>query len=272
MRATVMLEFFSIPEPEPPPPPPADTAEAGIAAGEDERAGSRAGSVLLVEDDRNIQRSLSYQLQRQGYKVTSHFDGESGLEEALRNRFTVVVLDVMLPRLDGLSLCKQLRAARRDQAIILISARGSDLDKITGLEFGADDYLAKPFSPAELEARIRALRRRTAAEAASELIEVGGVTLDPERYQLKVGEVIVRLTPKEMGLLKILMGSPGRVFPREYLLAQAWGFSYDGYHRAVDAHINRLKVKLYDQLGEPADWLEAIYGVGYRVRDPNQEG
>src|SRR6185437_9957808 len=104
-----MLEFISIPEPEPPPqPPPADTADAGIAAGEDERAGSRAGSVLLVEDDRNIQRSLSYQLQRQGYKVTSHFDGESGLEEALRNRFTVVVLDVMLPRLDGLSLCKQL--------------------------------------------------------------------------------------------------------------------------------------------------------------------
>ncbi|MGH9481230.1 MAG: response regulator transcription factor [Terriglobales bacterium] len=233
----------------------------------------RGSSILLVEDDRNIQRSVSYQLQRQGYKVTCCEDGERGLEEALRRRYSVAVLDVMLPRLDGLSLCKQLRSKRPDQPIILISARGSDLDKITGLEFGADDYLAKPFSPAELEARIRALRRRVGEKSDSHhpLLEVGEMVLDRERRQLRIGGGAVRLTPKEMALLRLLMSAPGRVFTRENLLAQVWGLSYDGYHRAVDAHINRLKAKLERELGACPDWLEGVYGVGYRIRDPQEE-
>ncbi len=243
---------------------------AGLA----EEGGARAAAILLVEDDRHIQRSVSYQLQRQGYKVTCCDDGESGLEEALRRRYSVAVLDVMLPKLDGLSLCKQLRAARREQPIILISARGSDLDKITGLEFGADDYLAKPFSPAELEARIRALRRRAGggdANLPSELLEVGELVLDRDRHQLRRGEAIVRLTPKELALLRLMMNAPGRVFTRENLLAQVWGFSYDGYHRAVDAHINRLKSKMVEQFGDEPEWIEGVYGVGYRFRDPVQE-
>jgi|SRR6185312_10797275 len=230
-----------------------------------------ASPVLLIEDDRHIQRSVTYQLQRQGYHVTCCDDGESGLEEALQRRYCVVVLDLMLPRLDGLTLCKQLRQARRDLPIIIISARGSDLDKITGLEFGADDYLAKPFSPAELEARIRALRRRSEViqPSSPELIRVGReLVLDCDRHQLQVGDTVIRVTPKEMALLRLLMSAPGRIFTRENLLAQAWGFSYDGYHRAVDAHFSRLKAKLQEHLGEPQAWLEAVYGVGYRVRDP----
>lgn len=241
---------------------------------EDSGLSPRGASVLLVEDDRHIQRSVSYQLQRQGYKVTCCGDGDEGLEEALRRRYSVVVLDVMLPRLDGLSLCKELRAKRPEQPIILISARGSDLDKITGLEFGADDYVAKPFSPAELEARIRALRRRMGAVAEASqpaLMKVGGVVLDRDRHQLRVDGVTVRLTPKEMALLRLLMSAPGRVFTRENLLAQVWGFSYDGYHRAVDAHINRLKNKLEKELGSLPEWLEGVYGVGYRMRDPREE-
>jgi len=244
------------------------------AARDDASLSSRGATVLLVEDDRHIQRSVSYQLQRQGYKVTCCDDGERGLEDSLRHRYSVVVLDVMLPKLDGLSLCKELRAKRPEQPIILISARGSDLDKITGLEFGADDYLSKPFSPAELEARIRALRRRMGAVAEINqpaLMEVGGMVLDRDRHQLRVGGVTVRLTPKEMALLRLLMSAPGRVFTRENLLAQVWGFSYDGYHRAVDAHINRLKSKLEKELGDMPEWLEGVYGVGYRIRDPREE-
>ncbi|HET9784366.1 MAG TPA: response regulator transcription factor [Terriglobales bacterium] len=248
----------------PPPPVLADDLGGAVSGG--------IAPVLLVEDDRHIQRSVTYQLHRQGYRVTCCDDGESGLEEALQHRYSVVVLDVMLPKLDGLTLCKQLRQARRDLPIIIISARGSDLDKITGLEFGADDYLAKPFSPAELEARIRALRRRSEGSqtAAAELIRVGReLVLDCDRHQLRVGATEIRLTPKEMALLRLLMSAPGRIFTRENLLAQAWGFSYDGYHRAVDAHFSRLKAKLQEHLGEPPSWLKAVYGVGYRVCDPD---
>jgi len=223
--------------------------------------------ILLVEDDRLLQRSLGHQLQRQGYKLTCRDDGESGLEESLRHAYGVVVLDVMLPKMDGLSLCKELRARRPQQPIVLISARGSDLDQITGLEFGADDYLAKPFSHALLEARIRALLRRSAPPAPA-ILAVGGVVLDRDRHQLRVDSVTVRLTPKEMALLRLMMSAPGRVFTRECLLAQVWGLSHDGYHRAVDAHINRLRNKLEKALGSMPAWLEGVYGVGYRFAPP----
>lgn len=238
------------------------------------RTPARGPAILVVEDDRNIQRSVSYQLSRQGYQVTCRDDGESGLEEALHRRYSVLVLDVMLPRLDGLSLCKQVRMHRPDQPIIFISARGTDLDKITGLEFGADDYVAKPFSPAELEARIRALRRRAGYSAVGVdeacVIEVAGLALDCGRHELRVEGSPIRLTPKELALLRLLLSSPGRIFTRENLLAQVWGLSYTGYNRAVDAHINRLKAKLQAHLGYIPEWLEGVYGAGYRFRDPHE--
>ena len=234
-------------------------------------AGTR---VLLIEDDPNIQRSICYQLNRQGYQVTCCSDGERGLEEALGADYGVLLLDVMLPKLDGLRICQRVRQERPQQLIILISARDSDLDKITGLEYGADDYLAKPFSPAELEARIRALRRRAGAAlqlAQAAVIEAGGLTLDCGRHELRTATGRVRLTPKELALLRLLMSAPGRVFTRENLLAQVWGFSHPGYHRAVDAHINRLKTKLQAHIGTAPTWLEGVYGVGYRFRDPAGE-
>ncbi|MGH9465733.1 MAG: response regulator transcription factor [Terriglobales bacterium] len=229
-------------------------------------AGSEGAPILLIEDDPHIRRSICYQFQRQGYKITCCEDGESGLDEALRHRYSVVVLDLMLPKLDGLSVCRQLRETRRDQPIIIISARGSDMDKITGLGLGADDYLTKPFSPAELEARVRALRRR-ADVFEVEPIRAGGMVLDCSRHHLTVGSILVHLTPKEMALLKLLMGAPGRVFTRENLLAQVWGSSFEGYNRAVDAHMSRLKTKILEQAGTAPEWLESIYGVGYRFRD-----
>lgn len=229
--------------------------------------------ILLIEDDPNIQRSVSYQLTRQGYDVTCCGDGERGLDQALHADYDVMLLDVMLPKLDGLRICRRVRAVRPQQLIILISARDSDMDKITGLEYGADDYLSKPFSPAELEARIRALRRRASAAlqvAEAAVLEVGGITLDCGRHELRSGAGAVRLTPKELALLRLLMSAPGRVFTRENLLAQVWGFSHPGYHRAVDAHINRLKAKLTGRLGSAPEWLEGVYGVGYRFRDPGE--
>jgi len=223
-----------------------------------------SGSILLVEDDPNIQRSISYQLGRQGYRVTCCADGERGLEEALTRRYAVLVLDVMLPKLDGFRVCQQVREA---------SPRDSDLDKITGLEYGADDYVAKPFSPAELEARIRALRRRAGGPLgangvdAAAVIACAGVELDCSRHELRANGEAIRLTPKEMALLRLLISSPGRVFTRENLLAQVWGYTHPGYHRAVDAHINRLKTKLHARLGATPAWLEGVYGVGYRFRE-----
>lgn len=227
-------------------------------------------SVLLIEDDRHIQRSVSYQLSRQGYEVTCCDDGEDGLEKALKGRFQVLILDVMLPRLDGLSVCKRVRAVYPDLPIIITSARGTDLDKITGLEFGADDYLAKPFSPAELEARIRAVRRRIVAGSdASSMrhITIGDVALNCDRREVCVLGEPIRLTPKEFELLHLLMQYPGRVFTREALLAHIWGYAYDGYNRAIDAHINRIRTKLQERLGDQPEFIEAVYGVGYRFRE-----
>lgn len=259
--------------------PPRSAGDAGTATGlamlpggSPSAASARGTSVLLIEDDRNIQRSITFQLQRQGYRVTCCQDGESGLAEAMRRQYSAIVVDVMLPLLDGLSLCKQIRRERPGQPLILISARSSDLDKITGLEFGADDYLAKPFSPAELEARIRALcRRASAAGLGAEdcaVVAVGEVELDVQRHEARAGHGTVRLTPKEMALLRLLMGAPGRVFTRENLLAQVWGVSSPSYNRAVDAHITRLKAKLAQISPAGLSWVEGVYGAGYRFREP----
>lgn len=226
-------------------------------------------SVLFIEDDRHIQRSVSYQLSRQGYSVTCCDDGEEGLERALRGQHQVIILDIMLPKLDGLSICKRIRATRPDLPIIITSARGTDLDKITGLEFGADDYLAKPFSPLELEARIRAVRRRQAALEAGKArqLALGPVMLDYDRREVRIKGEPVKLTPKEFELLHLLMQSPGRVFSREALLAHIWGYAYDGYNRAIDAHVMRLRSKLQERLGNELELIEAVYGVGYRFRE-----
>ncbi|TAN20881.1 MAG: response regulator transcription factor [Acidobacteria bacterium] len=243
--------------------------EALLAAGEPTQVAD-AAPVLLIEDDAHIRRSIVYQFHRQGYRVTCCADGEAGLEEALKHNYCVVILDLMLPKLDGFTVCKQLRQSRKDLPIIIISARGSDIDKITGLGLGADDYVAKPFSPAELEARVRALRRRTGS-FEPEPIAAGGMVLDCTKYQLTIGGAVVRLTPKELKILRLLMNSPGRVFTRENLLTQVWGVAFEGYHRAIDAHMSRLKIKLLEQAGEPPDWLESVYGVGYRFRDPAEK-
>lgn len=229
--------------------------------------------VLLVEDDRYIQRSVSFQLSRQGYDVTCCDDGEEGLARALRGLYQVIILDIMLPRLDGLTACKRIRAAFPSLPIIITSARGTDVDKVTGLEFGADDYLAKPFSPAELEARIRAVRRRALAgrdPASLQRVTRGPITLDCPKREVWVRGQLVRLSRREFQILHLLMQNPGRVFSRETLLSHMWGHAYDGFTRAVDGHLSRIRRRLREYL--PIDCIESIYGVGYRFVVPAGDG
>lgn len=225
--------------------------------------------VLLVEDDRYIQRSISFQLSRQGYHVTVCGDGEDGLEHALRGVYQVVILDIMLPRLDGLTACRRIRAAYPALPIIITSARGSEMDRVAGLEYGADDYLAKPFSPTELEARIRAVRRRLRAgqeaEEASQVLQRGPISLDCAKREVRARGERVLLARREFELLRLLMRNPGRVFTRDALLTQIWGHAYDGYNRSIDSHLSRLR-RLFRGYG--FDCIETVWGVGYRFAAP----
>lgn len=224
--------------------------------------------VLLVEDDRYIQRSISFQLSRQGYHVTCCSDGEEGLQRALRGIYQVIILDIMLPRLDGLTVCKRVRAAYPKLPIIITSARGSEMDRVAGLEFGADDYLAKPFSPTELEARIRAVRRRVAASEDNDaVLRAGPVVMDCERRELWVDGELTPLARRDFEVLELLLRHPGRVFTRDALLTRIWGHAYDGYNRSIDSHLSRLR-RLFRDHG--FDCIETIRGIGYRFRDPNR--
>lgn len=225
--------------------------------------------VLFVEDDHNIQRSVAFQLERQGYAVTCCANGEDGLNQALRGAYEVIILDVMLPLVDGLTICRRVRSVFPNVPIIITSARGTDVDKVMGLEVGADDYLSKPFSPAELEARIRAVRRR-----ASGLMEGSGLfrftrgpmTLDTRQCRVWIGGREAPLTARQFQLLSLLARHPGRVFSRETLQARLWARTFEG-ERAPDTHICRLRVLLSEYLSR--NCIETVRLVGYRFLTPD---
>lgn len=233
---------------------------------EPDAARATAGSVLVIEDDLHIQRSVCYHLTRHGYQVTASNDGEEGLKFALEQSFQVIVLDLMLPKVDGMTICRKVREQNPQVPILIVTARGSELDRVTGLEMGADDYLCKPFGPAELEARIRAVLRRleTQPQSGRELAQ-GHLRLDCHLRQLYIGDHAVRLTSKEFELLLLLFRNPGRLFPRAAILLRIWGQSYNGYHRNVDALIARLRSKMETYADAEQPWLECVYGLGYRL-------
>ncbi len=225
-----------------------------------------AGTVLVIEDDLHIQRSICYHLTRHGYQVTACSNGEEGLKLALEHSYQAIVLDLMLPKVDGMTICRKVREHNVRVPILIVTARGSELDRVTGLELGADDYICKPFGPAELEARIRAVLRRldTPPQTGRELVH-GHLRLDCHLRQLYIGDHVVRLTGKEFELLLLLFRNPGRLFPRAAILPRIWGQSYDGYHRNVDALINRLRSKMETYADAEQPWLECVYGLGYRL-------
>ena len=223
--------------------------------------------VLLVDDDANLRHTLSYALKQEGFEVIAAEDGERGLEAFHQSRPDLVVLDLMLPQLDGYEVCRRIRR-ESDLPILMLTARDSELDKVVGLELGADDYLAKPFSTRELTARLRALRRRMqkTAAPAGERFEAAGLSLDSARHRVALDGREITLKPKEFDLLAFFMGHPGQVFGREQLLASVWGFDFAGDSRTVDTHVKMLREKLGDAAGRPR-WIETIRGVGYRFRE-----
>ena len=219
--------------------------------------------VLLVDDEPSILQLARMYLEREGYRVQEARDGESALEAAARLRPDLIVLDVMLPKLDGFEVCRRLRASGNGVAILMLTARDEDIDKILGLELGADDYLTKPFNPRELVARAKAiLRRGSSAHAADgQPLRLRDLEIDPLRREVRVGPRSIDLRTQEFDLLLTLAGQPGRVFTREQLLQLAWGFDFYGQTRTVDVHIAHLRKKL--EGGQVR--IETVPGVGYKL-------
>jgi DNA-binding response OmpR family regulator len=205
--------------------------------------------------------------QRPEYEIVESHSGTDALERAARERFDLVILDLMLPRMDGLAVCRAIRR-ESDVPVIMLTARDTELDTVVGLEVGADDYLTKPFSMVELIARIRAMLRRAAPRhgAPPERVELRGLAIDVARRRVTVEGTEVDLKPREFDLLAHLAGSPGRVFTREQLLASVWGLDYAGDPRTVDTHVKTLRERLSDEAERPR-WIETVRGVGYRFRE-----
>jgi DNA-binding response OmpR family regulator len=228
-----------------------------------------SSTILLVDDEDAVQKLLTYPLEREGFRVLQARDGEEALERFKSEHVDLVVLDVMLPKLDGLEVCKRLRADST-VPIIMLTARDDELDKVLGLELGADDYITKPFSIREFRSRVRALLRRAAAprpgEPRDEVIAVDGLQIDIGRRTVEVRERLVQLTYVEFELLRTLASHPGRVYSRRMLLEALWGGAEYREPRTIDVHVRHLREKLERDPREP-EYIFTVRGVGYRFRD-----
>jgi len=221
--------------------------------------------LLIVEDDPTLRQALTFNLTREGYEVTSAADGEAALEAARSDRLDLVLLDVMLPGMSGVELLRVLRREGITTTVIILSAKGDEIDRVVGLKVGADDYVAKPFSRPELLARIEAVLRRQRRETDEperrEQLTFGAVRIDVARREVTVDGEQIHLTTKEFDLLAHMAGSPGRIFTRDQLLARIWGYDYVGDGRTVDVHVSWLRGKLRGRGGH--DHFRTVRGVGY---------
>ncbi len=219
-------------------------------------------TILIIDDEQRIIDLARMYLEQDGYLVKHETDGQAGYRHIVEHEPSLIVLDLMLPGMDGLEICRRVRA-QSDVPIIMLTARSDDIDKIVGLELGADDYLTKPFNPRELLARVKAILRRTDRKAAptSEVVTVGNLTIDPDRRVIAVDGREVQLRMKEFDLIFVLARNPGRVFSRERLLEVVWGYDFAGETRTVDVHIAHLRHKLDGM--RPT--IETVWGVGYKL-------
>jgi DNA-binding response OmpR family regulator len=228
--------------------------------------------ILLVDDEQAVQTLLTYPLRKEGYEVVGAMDGQEALDRFGEERFDLVVLDIMLPKLDGIEVCRRLRT-RSQVPIIMLTAKGDEIDKVAGLEMGADDYITKPFSVREFRSRVKAaLRRGNMAGAAlgNEPIRSGDLEIDFERRSVQLDSKPVQLTYVEFEILAAMAASPGRVFTREMLLEHIWGDSTYRDPRTVDVHIRHLREKLETDAKKP-EYLFTVRGVGYRFRDADRD-
>ncbi|MEA5144262.1 MAG: response regulator transcription factor [Oscillibacter sp.] len=221
--------------------------------------------ILVVDDEKLLVKGIKFNLENEGYEVGTAYDGKTAVEMARQESFDLIILDLMMPEMDGLQACMQIREFS-NVPVIMLTARGEDADKIMGFECGADDYVTKPFNILELKARIRAMLRRAAAPAASVertgLLTAGELALDTQQRVAIRDEETVELTAKEYDLIELLMKNPRRVYSRENLMNLVWGYSYAGDYRTVDVHIRRLREKLEKEPASP-EYIMTKWGVGY---------
>lgn len=235
--------------------------------------------VLVVDDEKSILTLLQYNLQQAGFEVITAMDGEEGKNLALTENPDLIVLDLMLPKIDGLDVCKQLRQQRNFTPILMLTARDDEFDKVLGLELGADDYLTKPFSPREVVARVKAILRRTQIQADSsnqsqisstDRFIISNLTIYPEQYEAYFEETLLELTPKEFELLLYLAKNKGRVLTRDQLLSAVWNYDFAGDTRIVDVHISHLREKIEQNTKKPI-YIKTIRGLGYKLEEPKGE-
>ncbi len=228
--------------------------------------------ILVIEDDRDIAKLLEVHLGDIGCEVTLAHDGLSGLEKAEKGSFDLIILDIMLPEMDGIELCRKVRESGEYTLILMLTAKSSELDRVLGLELGADDYMTKPFSIRELQARVKALFRRMEALKSGDgsdmedSISLGGLHIDPARREVTRDGLKINLTAREFDLLLYFARSPGRVYTRSQLLDTVWGYGHEGYEHTVNSHINRLRAKIEEDPSRP-EYILTIWGVGYKFRD-----
>jgi two-component system, OmpR family, alkaline phosphatase synthesis response regulator PhoP len=230
--------------------------------------------VLVVDDEQSIVTLLQYNLKQAGFEVITAMDGESGLEAAIHEQPDLIILDLMLPKMDGIEVCKELRQRRVSTPIFMLTAKDDEFDKVLGLELGADDYLTKPFSPREVVARVKAiLRRMTQVEVQneqedpSEKITITDLLILPEHYEAYFNDIRLDLTPKEFELLVYLAKHKGRVLTRDQLLSAVWNYDFAGDTRIVDVHISHLREKIEHDTKKPI-YIKTIRGLGYKLEEP----
>lgn len=230
--------------------------------------------ILIIEDEQSILKLLSYNIEREGYEVESSMDGQEGLDMALTNNYDMILLDLMLPNKDGMEICREIRQEKIETPIIMLTAKDSEIDKIIGLEIGADDYITKPFSPREVIARMKAVFRRykqskTLDSSANdeEVVIVGDIEIFPEKYEALVRGEGLDLTPKEFDLLLYLARRTGRILSREQLLNAIWNYDFAGETRIVDVHISHLREKIEKDTKKP-EYIITARGFGYKLEEP----
>ena len=228
--------------------------------------------ILIIEDNRDLAQLVENHLRDMSFQVDVAFDGPTGLARANSNPYDLVILDLMLPGLDGMEICRRLRRGPAYTPILMLTAKSSEMDRVLGLEIGADDYVTKPFSIRELLARVKAILRRVeeltegSGETAPAVIRAGGLEIDPAKRIARSSGRIVELTAKEFDLLLHFARNPGKVYTRSQLLDRVWGYGHDGYEHTVNSHINRLRAKIEEDPAHPA-YILTVWGVGYKFAD-----
>ncbi|MFT6029846.1 MAG: DNA-binding response OmpR family regulator [Oleiphilaceae bacterium] len=230
-----------------------------------------ASKILIVEDDHDINNLLAMNLRSSGYEIESSENGMQGLKMAQAGTYDLIILDLMLPEIDGLEICRRLRGEGKTTPIIMLTAKDGEIDRVLGLEMGADDYLTKPFSVRELQARVKAqLRRvdmmRQPEVAVKEILEFGHLSICPSKRAVSLNDKVIELTGTEFDLLLYLARHPGMVFSRAQLLDNIWGYQHSGYEHTVNSHINRLRTKIEIDASKP-EYVLTVWGVGYKFND-----